>query len=146
MTIPVYGDPNKFIDIRSAELFREQALLSFQIESIYVDFDKKIDDAVEQHLEFSLKLQFFELYYFVFYQELLVLSQFEEPHKSLLRSIDAANEDLKRQDELIGREKHKFKAYLADTAPVDSHGKIIDLELLFKTTGLCKFYEDSLKS
>lgn len=123
------------MDIWSAELQKEKALLFAQIENIYRDFDAKIDDLCEQSIEISLKIQFMELYYFVLYQQILVLNKFEEPHKSLLQSIDTTNDKLKRNDEEMRIAKAKFKEQLNDDALIDPSGKIIEMELLFKVNG-----------
>ncbi|XP_055326896.1 uncharacterized protein LOC129580473 [Sitodiplosis mosellana] len=120
------------MDIWTAELNKQQTLLFTQIESIYQNFDSKIDDIAEQSIEISLKVQFMELYYFVLYQELLVLNKFEEPHKSLLKSIDATNDKMKLLEEEVKLTKSKFKEQMGDDALVDTNGKIIEMELLFK--------------
>lgn len=132
-----YDDSNEIdcMDIWTAELNREQTLLFTQIETIYQDFDAKIDDISEQSIETSLKIQFMELYYFVLYQELLVLNKFEEPHKSLLKSIDVTNEKIKSLEEDLKLAKQKFKEQMGDDALVDTNGKIIEMELLFKANG-----------
>lgn len=123
------------MDITTAQRHRQQALLFAQIESIYRDFDAKIKDAVEQSLEISQQIQFLELYYFVLYQELLVLNQFEDPHKALLRSIKAAQDKMKAHEEEIKVAKYKLKQHIGDDSLVSPSGKIIDMELLFRATG-----------
>lgn len=123
------------MDIWTAELHKEKALLFSQIEHIYRDFDAKIDDLCEQSIEISLKIQFMELYYSVLYQEILVLHKFEEPHKSLLQSIDATNDKLRKNDDEMRIAKAKLKEQLNDDALIDTSGKIIEMELLFKANG-----------
>lgn len=123
------------MDIKTATLYREQALLFSQIERIYRDFDEKIKDAAEQGLEISLQIQFLELYYFVLYQELLVLNQFEDPHKALLRSIKMAQDKMKAHDDDIKVTKTKLKEQIGEDSLVNTSGKIIDMELLFRPTG-----------
>lgn len=123
------------MDIKSATLYCEQALLFSQIDRIYRDFDAKIKDAAEQSLEISLQIQFLELYYFVLYQELLVLNRFEEPHKALLRSIKTAQDKMKANDDEIKATKHQLKEYIGEDSLVSTSGKIIDMELLFRPTG-----------
>lgn len=123
------------MDIAIAQLHREQALLFSQIESIYQDFDAKIKDAAEQSREISLQIQFLELYYFVLYQELLVLNQFEHPHKALLRSIKTAQDKMKAHDEDIRVTKYQLKQQIGDDSLVSTSGKVIDTELLFRATG-----------
>lgn len=123
------------MDIAAAQLHREQALLFSQIERIYRDFDAKIKNAAEQSREISLQIQFLELYYFVLYQELLVLNQFEDPHKVLLRSIKAAQDKMKAHDEEIKVTKYKLKQQIGDDSLASTSGKIIDMELLFRATG-----------
>lgn len=124
------------MDIWTTELHREQALLFSQIESIYQDFDVKIDDLSEHSVDISLKIQFMELYYFVLYQEIMVLSRFEEPHKSLLKSIDATIEKMRKNEEEMKMAKGKFREQLGDDALIDPSGKIIEMELLFKSNGI----------
>lgn len=124
------------MDIWTAELNKEQTLLFTQIESIYQDFDTKIDDIAEQSIEISLKVQFMELHYFVLYQELLVLNNFEKPHKSLLKSIEATNDKMKQLEEEVKLTKSKFKEQMGDDALVDTNGKIIEMELLFRANGI----------
>lgn len=124
------------MDIYTAELYKQEAILFAQIESIYQDYDGKINYISEQSLETSLQIQFMELYYFVLYQELLVLNKFEEPHKLLLKSIDATNEQMKRHEEEIKQMKIMFKEQVGDDALVDPNGKIIEMELLFKAIGM----------
>lgn len=123
------------VDIGAATLYNEQALLLQQIENIYTDFDGQIEKMMEESLEICLKVQFIELYYFVLYQELLVLSNFEEPHKLLLKSMDTTTERMRKYEDEIRIFKHKFKEQLGDDALLDSNGKIIDTELLFKAIG-----------
>lgn len=122
-------------DITTATLHREQALLFSQIEYIYRDFDAKVKDVAEQSLEISLQIQFLELYYFVLYQELLVLNQFEDPHKVLLRSIKTAQDKMKANEEEIKVAKYKLKEHIGDYSLISTSGKIIDMELLFRPTG-----------
>lgn len=124
------------MDIWTAELNKSQTILFTQIESIYQDFDAKIDDIAEQSIDISLKVQFMELYYFVLYQELLVLNKFEQPHKSLLKSIDATTDKIKQLEDEIKVAKLKFKDQMGDDALVDTNGKIIEMELLFKANGI----------
>lgn len=131
----VSNEMKQQMDIMTAQLHREQALLFSQIESIYRDFDAKIKDAAEQSRENSLHIQFLELYYFVLYQELLVLNQFEDPHKVLLRSIKTAQDKMKAHDEEIKTKKHKLRQQIGDDSLVSTSGKIIDTELLFRATG-----------
>lgn len=133
--MPVDETKKPQMDITTATLHREQALLFSQIEHIYLDFDAKIKDAAEQSLEISLQIQFLELYYFVLYQELLVLNQFEEPHKALLRSIKMAQDKMKVHDDDIKVTKTKLKEHIGEDSLVSPSGKIIDMELLFKATG-----------
>lgn len=121
--------------MKTATLHRDQALLFSQIESIYRDFDAKIKDAAEQSLEISLQIQFLELYYFVLYQELLVLNQFEDPHKVLLRSIKMAQDKMKAYEEEIKVTKYKLKEHIGEDSLVSTSGKIIEMELLFRATG-----------
>lgn len=127
------------MDIWTAELYRNQALLYSQIEGIYQDFDAKIKDCAEQSREISLKAQFMELYYFVLYQELLVLNQFEDPNKALLKSIHVAQDKMKRSEEEIKEAKSKLKEQVGDDSLISPSGRVIDMELLFKPTG--NFYE-----
>lgn len=124
------------MDIWMAELNKAQTILFTQIENIYQDFDAKIDDIAEQSIEISLKVQFMELYYFVLYQELLVLNKFEQPHKSLLKSIDVTTDKIKQLEDEIKMVKSKFKDQMGDDALVDTNGKIIEMELLFKANGI----------
>lgn len=124
------------MDIWRAELNKQQTLLFTQIENIYHDFDGNIEDIAEYSIEISLKIQFMELYYFVLYQELLVLNKFEQPHKVLLSSIDATNDKMKQLEEEIKLTKQKFKEQMGDDALVDTNGKIIEMELLFKANGM----------
>lgn len=131
----VSNEMKQQMDIMTEQLHREQALLFSQIESIYRDFDAKIKDAAEQSRENSLHIQFLELYYFVLYQELLVLNQFEDPHKVLLRSIKTAQDKMKAYDEEIKATKHKLRQQIGDDSLVSTSGKIIDTELLFRATG-----------
>lgn len=131
----VSNEMKRQMDITTAQLHREQALLFSQIECIYRDFDAKIKDAAEQSREISLRIQFLELYYFVLYQELLVLNQFEEPHKALLRSIKAAQDKMKALDEDIKVTKYKLRQHIGDDSLVSTSGKIIDTDLLFRATG-----------
>lgn len=123
------------MDIWTAELHRNQALLFSQIESIYQSFDAKINVMAEQSREISLRAQFMELYYFVLYQELLVLNQFEEPNKVLLKTIHAAQKRMKRNEEEIKAIKCKLKEQVGDDSLVCQNGKVIDMELVFKATG-----------
>lgn len=123
------------MDIWTAELHRNQALLFNEIESIYRDFDAKIKDMDEQSREISLQAQFMELYYFVLYQELLVLNQFEDPNKALLKSMNAAQDKKKRNEEDIKVAKCKLKDQVGDDSLVSPNGNVIDMELLFKVTG-----------
>lgn len=123
------------MDISTADLYREQALLFSQIENIYRDFDTKLKDVAEQSLVIALQIQFLELYYFVLYQELLVLNQFEDPHKTLLRSIKAAQDKMKAHEEEIKEAKCQLKEHVGDDSLVSTSGKIIDMELLFRATG-----------
>lgn len=124
------------MDIWTAELNKAQTILFTQIENIYQDFDAKIDDIAEQSIDISLKVQFMELYYFVLYQELLVLNKFEQPHKSLLKSIDATTDKIKQLEDEIKMAKSKFKDQMGDDALVGTNGKIIEMELLFKANGI----------
>lgn len=130
------------MDIWTAELHKERALLFAQIESIYRDFDAKVDDLCDQSIEISLKIQFMELYYFVLYQEILVLNRFEEPHKTLLQSIDATNDKLRRNDEEMRITKAKFKEQLNDDALISPGGKIIETEILFKANGILTYLNE----
>lgn len=123
------------IDIWTAELHREQSLLFTQIERIYHDFDEKIKDIAEQGLDISLQAQFMELYYFVLYQELLVLNRFEEPHNELLQSISESHEKMRKYDDEIKLAKCKLKEVVGDDALVSTSGKLIDMELLFRANG-----------
>lgn len=126
------------MDISTAKLHRDQALLFFQIERIYDDFDTKIKNVAEQKLEISLEIQFMELYYFVLYQELLVLNRFEDPHKTLLRTINVAQDKMKKNEDEIKLAKCKLKDQVGDDSLVSTSGKVIDMELLFKATGTLK--------
>lgn len=123
------------MDIWTAELYRNQSLLFSQIENIYQDFDAKIKDLAEQSREISLKAQFMELYYFVLYQELLVLNQFEDPNKALLKSIHAAQNKMKISEDEIKVAKCKLKEQVGDDSLISPSGRVIDMELLFKPTG-----------
>lgn len=123
------------MDITVATLYRDQALLFSEIESIYRDFDAKIMDAAEHSLKISLEIQFLELYYFVLYQELLILNQFEDPHKALLRSIKAAHDKMKAHEDEIKVVKNRLKEHIGEDSLVSTSGKIIDMELLFAATG-----------
>lgn len=123
------------MDIWTAELHREQSLLFTQIERIYHDFDEKIKDIAEQGLDISLQAQFMELYYFVLYQELLVLNRFEEPHNELLQSISESHEKMRKYDDEIKLAKCKLKEVVGDDALVSTSGKLIDMELLFRANG-----------
>lgn len=123
------------MDIWTAELHREQSLLFAQIERIYHDFDEKIKDIAEQGLDISLQAQFMELYYFVLYQELLVLNRFEEPHNELLQSISESHEKMRKYDDEIKLAKCKLKEVVGDDALVSTSGKLIDMELLFRANG-----------
>lgn len=123
------------MDIWTAELHREQSLLFAQIERIYHYFDEKIKDIAEQGLDISLQAQFMELYYFVLYQELLVLNRFEEPHNELLQSISESHEKMRKYDDEIKLAKCKLKEVVGDDALVSTSGKLIDMELLFRANG-----------
>lgn len=123
------------MDITIVVLHRDQACLFSDIESIYQDFDAKVKDAAEQRLNVSLEIQFLELYYFVVYQELLVLNQFEDPHKALLRSIKVAQDKMKAHEHEIKVLKRKLKEHIGEDSLVSTSGKIIDMELLLKATG-----------
>lgn len=123
------------MDIWTAELHRNQALLFSQIECIYQDFDAKIKDMAQQSRDISLRAQFMELYYFVLYQELLVLNQFEDPNKALLKSINAAQDKMKRNEDEIKVAKCKLKDQVGDDSLVSPNGKVIDMESLFRATG-----------
>lgn len=120
------------MDIWTAKLHRNQALLYNQIETIYKDFDAKIKNLVEQSREISLNVQFMELYYFVLYQELLVLNQFENPNKALLKSIHVAQDKMKRIEDEIRMTKSMLKEQLGDDSLITPRGRVIDIELLFK--------------
>lgn len=135
-----FNEPNEKheMDIHKAQLYKEQAILFVQIENIYRDFDAKIDEISEQSLDISLRIQFMELYYFVLYQEVLVLNKFEEPHKSLLKSIDATNEQMKKHEDEMKLIKAMFKEQVGDDALVDPNGKIIEMEMLFRAIGMKK--------
>lgn len=135
LPLDISNEMKQQMDLTAAQLYREQSLLYSQIERIYWDFDGKVGDAAEQSLEISLHIQFLELYYFVLYQELLVLNQFEDPHKALLRSIKAAQDKMKAHDEDIKVAKYKLKQHIGDDSLVSPSGKIIDMELLFRATG-----------
>lgn len=123
------------VDIWTATLYSEQALLFEQIENIYQTFDEKIEQMAEEKLDITLKVQFIELYYFVLYQELLVLSKFEEPHKLLLESMDATADKMKQCEDEIKNLKHKFREQFHDEVLLDGSGKIIDTELFFTAIG-----------
>lgn len=123
------------VDIWTATLYSEQALLFEQIENIYQTFDEKIEQMAEEKLDITLKVQFIELYYFVLYQELLVLSKFEEPHKLLLESMDETADKMKQYEEEIKNVKHNFREQFHDEVLLDGSGKIIDTELFFKAIG-----------
>lgn len=123
------------VDIWTATLYSEQALLFEQIENIYQTFDEKIEQMAEEKLDITLKVQFIELYYFVLYQELLVLSKFEEPHKLLLESMDETADKMKQYEEEIKNLKHKFREQFHDEVLLDGSGKIIDTELFFRAIG-----------
>lgn len=110
-------------------------MLLEQIESIYQEFDERIEQMAEEMLEISLKVQFMELYYFVLYQELMVLHKFEEPHKLLIKSMSATTEKMKKYEDEMKILKHKFKEQLGDDALLDENGKIIDTERFFKAIG-----------
>lgn len=124
------------LDIWTAEIHKEQSLLFTQIERIYHDFDEKIKDIAEQGLETALQAQFMELYYFVLYQELLVLNRFEEPHNELLRSINESHEKMRKYEDEMKLAKCKLKEVVGDDALVSTNGKLIDMELLFKANGI----------
>ncbi|XP_031617014.1 uncharacterized protein LOC116336928 isoform X2 [Contarinia nasturtii] len=120
------------MDIWTIDLHKTMNSLFFQIENIYQDFDVKIKNIVEQSIEISLKVQFKELYYFVIYQELLVLNKFEKPNKALLKSIELTIDKLQTNEEELTTAKSKFKKLMKDDALIDTNGKIIEMEVLFK--------------
>lgn len=132
----VSNEMKQQMDIKTATLYRDQALLFWEIEHIYRDFDAKIKDAAEQSIEISLQIQFLQLHYFEMYQELLVLNQFEDPHKTLLRSIKAAQDRMKAHGETIKVAKYKLKEHFGEDSLVSTSGKIIEMELLFRATGV----------
>lgn len=123
------------MDIWPAELYKKKIMLFTQIEKIYQNFDVKIDHLAEESIDIFLKVHFMEAYYFVLYQELLILNKFEKSHELLLKSVDSTTDKLRKNEEEIMLSKAKFKEKMGVDALANTNGKIIDMELLFKSNG-----------